>query len=154
MWKSKKKLYYLIPVGKYRITKLEFRFYVLVTIRKKIFSGHHSGYRNTIGSTEFGNIKFFMFFFPTQYTIRDSTDFSGSQKKFRASYQVQEYHWYYLIRLDKIIFVLFPYEVTTVGVLQIISGSQKTNPAKNPLPPFIDVAWHIQRKGPWSSSWV
>ena len=56
----------IIPVGKYRITKLEFRFYILARIHKKFFSGQHSGYRNTIGSTEFGSIKFFVFFFPTQ----------------------------------------------------------------------------------------
>ena len=84
----------IIPVRKYRITKLEFCFYILVRICKKFFSGQHSGYRNTIGSTDFGNIKFFMYYFPTQYTIQGSTDFSGSQKKiFWTSYQVQEYHW-------------------------------------------------------------
>jgi len=48
LWESKKKLYYLIwnhhnvhnsiPVGKYRITKLEFRFYILIRILfKKLF---------------------------------------------------------------------------------------------------------------------
>ena len=41
-------------------------------------------------------------------------------------------------------FVQFPYEVKAVGILQIISGSQKTNPAKTPLPPFIDVFQHAQ----------
>jgi len=71
----------IIPVRKYRITKLEFRcFYILVRICKKFFSGSIPGTEIPLAVLN-SVISIFVFFFPTQYTKRGSTDFSRSQKK-------------------------------------------------------------------------